>query len=73
MVVSVWSILRGGVYKSDFTVRLASNKQILFQVPIFFVAKSSSIDATQEMLAVGASNILGSFFGSMPVTASFGR
>ncbi|XP_020708385.2 sodium-independent sulfate anion transporter-like isoform X4 [Athalia rosae] len=36
-------------------------------------AKGRSLDATQEMLALGASNILGSFFRSMPTTGSFTR
>ena len=40
---------------------------------LFFSAKSTRVDATQEMLALGASNLFGSFFQSMPVTASFGR
>jgi sodium-independent sulfate anion transporter 11 len=30
-------------------------------------------DATQEMIALGMGNILGSFFGAMPITSSFGR
>ncbi|XP_046646442.1 sodium-independent sulfate anion transporter-like, partial [Daphnia pulicaria] len=30
-------------------------------------------DATQEMIALGIGNILGSFFGAMPITSSFGR
>jgi sodium-independent sulfate anion transporter 11 len=33
----------------------------------------SRIDATQELLVVGMSNIIGSFFSSMPVTGAFGR
>ncbi|KAF4513952.1 UNVERIFIED_CONTAM: hypothetical protein B566_EDAN018188, partial [Ephemera danica] len=36
-------------------------------------AKGKSIDATQEMLALGLSNIIGSFFQSFPVTGSFTR
>uniref|UniRef100_A0A8C3KZF5 Solute carrier family 26 member 11 n=1 Tax=Chrysolophus pictus TaxID=9089 RepID=A0A8C3KZF5_CHRPC len=31
------------------------------------------IDANQELLAMGAANILGSFFSSYPITGSFGR
>lgn len=30
-------------------------------------------DSTQEMIALGFGNILGSFFGAMPITSSFGR
>jgi len=31
------------------------------------------VDATQEMLALGAANIVGSFFSAMPVSGSFSR
>ena len=31
------------------------------------------MDSTQEMIAIGSSNLLGSFVGAMPVTASFSR
>lgn len=31
------------------------------------------VDATQELLALGASNMAGSFFRSMPITGSFSR
>jgi len=37
------------------------------------VAKGAKIDASQEMIAIGASNLLGSFVGSFPVTGSFSR
>lgn len=36
-------------------------------------AKGKSIDASQEMIALGLCNIMGSFFQSMPVTGSFTR
>nr|XP_024214091.1 sodium-independent sulfate anion transporter isoform X3 [Halyomorpha halys] len=36
-------------------------------------AKGKSIDATQELLALGISNILGSFVSSFPTTGSFTR
>lgn len=36
-------------------------------------AKGKTVDATQEMIALGVSNILGSFFSSIPVTGSFTR
>uniref|UniRef100_A0A1B6DL52 SLC26A/SulP transporter domain-containing protein n=1 Tax=Clastoptera arizonana TaxID=38151 RepID=A0A1B6DL52_9HEMI len=36
-------------------------------------AKGKTVDATQEMIALGLSNILGSLFSSMPVTGSFTR
>lgn len=37
------------------------------------VAKGQRVDATQEMIAIGASNLLGSFVSSFPVTGSFSR
>ncbi|XP_053684275.1 sodium-independent sulfate anion transporter-like isoform X2 [Sabethes cyaneus] len=36
-------------------------------------SKGKTIDATQEMIAVGLCNVAGSFFSSMPVTGSFTR
>ncbi|XP_077294355.1 sodium-independent sulfate anion transporter-like isoform X2 [Arctopsyche grandis] len=36
-------------------------------------ANGKMVDATQEMLALGACNIIGSFFRSMPTTGSFTR
>nr|XP_018916470.1 PREDICTED: sodium-independent sulfate anion transporter-like isoform X1 [Bemisia tabaci] len=64
----------------DMTSRLES---ALIAVPMVSVlehiaigkafAKGKSIDATQEMIAVGLSNILGSFFLSLPTTGSFTR
>ncbi|XP_068211653.1 sodium-independent sulfate anion transporter-like isoform X2 [Palaemon carinicauda] len=35
--------------------------------------KGRTFDATQEIIALGLANILGSFFGSMPVTGSLSR
>ena len=41
---------------------------------IFLVsAKGKPVDATRELCALGMCNIIGSFVGSMPVSASFGR
>lgn len=37
------------------------------------IASGKRLDATQEMMALGLANFLGSFFGSFPITASFGR
>ncbi|KAH8382602.1 hypothetical protein KR009_004301, partial [Drosophila setifemur] len=41
----------------------------LFPLP----AKGKIVDASQEMIALGVSNILSSFFSSMPITGSFTR
>nr|CAD7198906.1 unnamed protein product [Timema douglasi] len=56
---------------------------LLFLVPLISILESiaiakafaniKSVDATQEMLALGLINVLGSFVGSMPVTGSFTR
>lgn len=42
-------------------------------LPCGFVAKGKTINATQEMLALGLCNVAGSFVRSMPVTGSFTR
>ncbi|ODM96573.1 Sodium-independent sulfate anion transporter [Orchesella cincta] len=36
-------------------------------------AGENTIDASQEMMSIGVSNIIGAFFSSMPVTGSFSR
>ena len=36
-------------------------------------AKGKKVDANQEMIAIGMSNIMGSFASSFPVTGSFSR
>lgn len=38
-----------------------------------FKSSDRKLDASQEMIAIGASNILGSFFGAFPATGSFSR
>nr|CAD7410851.1 unnamed protein product [Timema cristinae] len=40
---------------------------------VYVAAKGKAVDATQEMIALGVGNILGSFVRSMPVTGSFTR
>lgn len=40
---------------------------------LYILAKGKTLDATQEMIALGVSNIMGSFVRSMPVTGSFTR
>ena len=44
-------------------------EQLIFLVS----AKGNPVDATRELCALGMCNIIGSFVGSMPVSASFGR
>lgn len=39
----------------------------------FVIAKGKTVDATQEMIALGCCNIFGSFVSSMPLTGSFTR
>lgn len=39
----------------------------------FLIAKGKIVNASQEMIALGLSNIFGSFFSSMATTGSFAR
>lgn len=49
-------------------------KLLLFSIKTLFnAAKGIIIDATQELIAVGLGNIMGSLVSSMPVTGSFTR
>lgn len=36
-------------------------------------ARGQKVDASQEMIAIGASNLVGSFFSAYPITGSFSR
>lgn len=36
-------------------------------------AGSGRVDASQEMISIGLSNLIGAFFSSMPITGSFSR
>ncbi|XP_065557295.1 sodium-independent sulfate anion transporter-like isoform X2 [Artemia franciscana] len=38
-----------------------------------FAGGKKKVDASQEIIAIGASNVVGSFFSSFPVTGSFSR
>ena len=40
---------------------------------LFFAAGGKPIDASQEMIALGICNVMGSFVSSMPTTGSFSR
>lgn len=44
-----------------------------FNSSLVKTAKGQKVDASQEMIAIGLSNILGSFFSSFAVTGSFSR
>lgn len=67
----VWPLPRPFVSNNDY-LRLLFIRNVTSNFT-FFAAKGKTLDATQEMLALGACNILGSCFKSMPVTGSFTR
>ena len=52
-------------------VNVHTNEKVIIKP--FFLAPSQKMDASQEITALGLCNFIGSFVGSMPVTASFGR
>ncbi|XP_012230945.1 sodium-independent sulfate anion transporter-like [Linepithema humile] len=54
-----------------FTIPIVSTIEHIAIAKAF--AKGKSLDATQEMIALGVCNIFGSFVRSMPVTGSFTR
>ncbi|XP_029178689.1 sodium-independent sulfate anion transporter-like [Nylanderia fulva] len=54
-----------------FTIPILSTIEHIAIAKAF--AKGKSLDATQEMIALGVCNIFGSFVRSMPVTGSFTR
>lgn len=40
---------------------------------MFCLADGKTVDATQEMLALGACNLISSFVGSMPISGALSR
>ena len=42
-------------------------------IDVSFIAEGKSVDATQEMLALGACNVVSSFVSSMPVSGGLSR
>lgn len=60
--------------KTDKTIFL-HRTLYLYWIFFFFSASQNNyrIDANQELLAIGVTNIMGSFVSAYPVTGSFGR
>ncbi len=56
-----------------FAVALLGLTESVAVANAFKTANSGKLDASQEMIALGVSNILGSFVGAFPATASFSR
>jgi sodium-independent sulfate anion transporter 11 len=66
---SILKLLRDGGASSLIVIPLLA---IMEHITIAkALAGSSRVDSTQEMFAIGLSNLVGSFFGSIPVTGSF--
>jgi sodium-independent sulfate anion transporter 11 len=72
----------GTAIPMDFTDMLSELGSSIALVPIIAVLGNvaiskafggAGIDATKELVALSLSNVLGSFFSSMPVTGSFSR
>lgn len=61
------------IYKCKFSFRQFSVPTRFFIPFSLNAAKGKVLDASQEMVAVGLCNIIGSMFGSYPVNASFSR
>lgn len=40
---------------------------------LYYLADGKTVDATQEMLALGACNLISSFVGSMPISGALSR
>jgi hypothetical protein len=58
----------------SYTVRDEDSKLYKFQYHLcFVVAEGKTIDATQEMIAIGMCNVVSSFVSSMPVTGAISR
>jgi len=47
--------------------------EVTFYICYLSTAKGSKVDASQEMIAIGTTNIIGSFVSAYPATGSFAR
>lgn len=65
--VETWSILKTG----PLIIALISVLQNVAISKAF--GAGQAVDATQEMLALGTSNVIGGFFSAIPISASFSR
>jgi len=46
---------------------------LLKHILLLYLADGKTVDATQEMLALGACNLISSFVGSMPISGALSR
>jgi sodium-independent sulfate anion transporter 11 len=76
-MVPIIAILEQVAIAKAFCELLSSNSQFPFVCFVnensFSIANGGKTDSTQEMIAVGMGSIFCSFFGCMPLTASFSR
>uniref|UniRef100_A0A7N8YHA3 Sodium-independent sulfate anion transporter n=1 Tax=Mastacembelus armatus TaxID=205130 RepID=A0A7N8YHA3_9TELE len=66
----------GEIVEVKSTYRISVSFECWLNVPSCFSSASQNgyrIDANQELLAIGVTNIMGSFVSAYPVTGSFGR
>lgn len=55
------------------TLALVQFMSVMSLGKVFASKHNYSVDANREMIAIGSSNVLGSFFRSMPISGSFSR
>lgn len=75
--------IKNGTEHLDFTDMISTLGTSVISIPIISILESvaiskafsrgKTVDATQEMVALGICNVFGSFVSSMPVTGSFTR
>lgn len=73
VVTKSFSEVYSDISTGIFAVALLGLTESVAVANAFKTANSGKLDASQEMIALGVSNILGSFVGAFPATASFSR
>ncbi|CAG9861405.1 unnamed protein product [Phyllotreta striolata] len=61
------------IFMESFTITMVSYTITMSMALIFARKLMYEVDSNQELLALGASNVVGSFFSCMPITASLSR
>ncbi len=62
-----------GLWTSALTLALVQFMGVMSLGKVFASKHDYSVDANRELIAIGSSNVLGSFFRSIPVSGSFSR
>ena len=72
-LIPIVAILEQVAIAKAFCKRISRNFELFSIKTVSFAANGGRTDSTQEMIALGTGSIVCSFFGCIPLTASFSR